>query len=144
MAIKEILRGFGNGAGDIVRFTNGNTAQMTYPVGEDGGPTGPSGVTYIPPSGGIVDTTGVVLMAAPGAGKTNTLTRMTVTNAGTATEIELRNGASGPVLWRGFAPANSTQDFFPNVTASANALIEFAAITTAAKIYVTNISGYVS
>ncbi len=144
MGIAQVLRGFGNGVGDIFKFTNGNTAQAVYVVGDDGGPTGASSVTYIPPSGGIVDTTGVVLMAAPGAGKSNTLSRMTVMNAGTATEIELRNGAAGPVLWRGYAPANSTQDFSPNVSASPNALIEFAAITTAAKIYVTNIQGSVS
>lgn len=105
---------------------------------------------YAAASGGIVNTTtGVTLAAAGGTGLSVYITSMqlrseTLTNA---TEIALRDGAGGTVLWR--SKINSSGTDLVNVTfenpikGTANTLLEFATLTASGTgaVYV-NAQGY--
>jgi hypothetical protein len=96
------------------------------------------------PSGGIVNTTDVVLAAAAGAGLRRYMTGLQIRNASAsvATEIVIKDGAT--VIWRGQAPLNSDPEniVFPTpLKTAANAALNVACITTGAQVYV-NAQGY--
>jgi hypothetical protein len=105
---------------------------------------------YVAGAGGIVNTTtGVTLAAAGGAGLSVYITSMqlrseTLTNA---TEIALRDGAGGTVLWRSRLSSSGldlTNITFENpIKGTANTLLEFATLTATitGTIYV-NAQGY--
>lgn len=101
-------------------------------------------------SGGITNTTtAVTLVAAAGAGIRNYVTGMQISSStmGAATEIAIRDGASGTVIWRGFAnttASNPTAITFPSpLRSTANTLLEFVTLTASISgaIYV-NAQGY--
>jgi hypothetical protein len=100
--------------------------------------------TYAAASGGIVNTSDVTLVTAPGVGKSNYLTSMQVMNtSGTATELVVKS--SSTVLWRGVVGASMTQPagfvFLPPLIAANNTALTVACITTATATYV-NAQGY--
>lgn len=99
-------------------------------------------------SGGITDTTGVTAKTAAGAGIRNIVTRVQVINAHATvgTDVQIRDGASGTVLWRGYAVAAGggvSAVFDPPLKGTANTLIEVACGTTGAEVYF-NLQGYTS
>ena len=100
--------------------------------------------SYASASGGIVNTTDVVLAAAAGAGLRRYITSMQLKNiSATATEVVLKDGST--VIWRGHASASMATNeeiIFSNpLRTSANAALNVACITTAAAVYV-NAQGY--
>jgi hypothetical protein len=93
--------------------------------------------SYPAAAGGLVNTTGVTAKAAAGAGIRNYVTRAQVINSHqtTSTEVVIRDGAAGTVLWRGWAQAaggGATVQFDPPLRGTANTLVEIAEITTTA------------
>lgn len=104
--------------------------------------------SYAGASGGIVSsTTAVTLKAAAGAGIKNYLTSMQITHStlGGATEIVVRDGASGTVKWRGYLNiSDSPQNivFDDPIQSSANTLLEFAALTSVTGAIYVNGQGY--
>lgn len=95
--------------------------------------------TYVPPSGGIVNTTPVTLKAAVNAFQRNLLTGVQLSNGGaTGTELILTDSVSG-VIWRGYLPPASTRDvhFDPPLRLAPNAALT-ATLTAAsgAQVYV--------
>lgn len=101
--------------------------------------------TYAAASGGITNTTGVTVKAAAAAGIRNYVTSISVgNNSAVVTDVQIRDGASGTVLWRGIATANMPQTLitFPNpLRGTAATLVEVACGTTASATYV-NLTGY--
>lgn len=102
--------------------------------------------SYAAASGGITNTTGVTAKAAAGAGVRNYVTSAQVINgaASVDTDVQIRDGASGTVLWRGFAKAAGggiSVRFDPPLRGSANTLIEVACGTTSSATYV-NLQGF--
>lgn len=99
--------------------------------------------SYAAASGGVINTTDVVLAAAAGAGLRRYITSMTLSNANaTVTEVVLKDGAT--VIWRGHLGANAVnvQIRFENpLRTTANTALNFACITTAAAVYV-NAQGF--
>lgn len=100
--------------------------------------------SYAAASGGIINTTDVVLAAAAGAGLRRYITSLQLKNtSATATEVVLKDGST--VIWRGHVSANmgSTEEivFSSPLRTSANAALNVACITTAAAVYV-NAQGY--
>lgn len=91
---------------------------------------------YAAAAGGITDTTAVTLVAAAGAGIRNYITSLQVVNSHAAvnTEVVIRDGSGGTVIWRGWARANGSnmyQVIFPvPLRGSANTLLEAACVTT--------------
>lgn len=103
---------------------------------------------YAAASGGITNTTGVTAKAAAGAGVRNYVTMCQVINghATVDTDVQIRDGASGTVLHRGFAKAAGggyTCQFDPPLRGTANTLIEVACGTTGTATYV-NLQGFVA
>lgn len=103
---------------------------------------------YAAASGGITNTTGVTAKAAAGAGVRNYITMAQVINghASVDTDVQIRDGAAGTVLWRGFAKAGGggcVAKFDPPLRGTANTLVEVACGTTGTATYV-NLQGYVS
>jgi hypothetical protein len=97
-------------------------------------------------SGGIVNTTGVTAKAAAAAGIRNYVTRAQIINghATVDTDVQIRDGASGTVLWRGFAKAAGggvACDFDPPLRGTAATLVEIACGTTGSAVYF-NLQGY--
>jgi hypothetical protein len=95
--------------------------------------------SYAAASGGIVNTTDVVLAAAAGAGLRRYITSIQLKNtSATATEVVLKDGST--VIWRGHVSASMAgieQIIFSNpLKTSANAALNVACITTAAAVYV--------
>jgi len=145
--MSTVILPFGNAGPSVIRFDNGNAAQLVYIVGDDGGPlpsgigfggasTPGSSVRYTPAAGGITNTTAVTIMPAI-AGKTNTLRTLSVQNGnGVGTEVTINNGAGGPVIWRGYVPGNGSISATPMASGSVGALLEFQAVTTGALLYV--------
>jgi hypothetical protein len=90
---------------------------------------------YAPPSGGITNsTTAVTIMSAAGAGVRNYLTgiQMFAGTLGASTEVAVRDGASGTVLWRGYlSTAGGIVDItFPvPLKGTANTLMELVTLT---------------
>lgn len=88
-------------------------------------------------TGGIVNTTvAVTIKTAAGVGVRNYLKTLQVSHdaLGAATEIAIRDGAAGAVLWRGklgiaVNDGLSTLDFDPPLRGTANTLLEFVTLT---------------
>lgn len=104
--------------------------------------------SYAAASGGIVNTTGVTAKAAAGAGIRNYITSVQVINghASTDTDVQIRDGAAGTVLWRGFAKAGGggiSCKCDPPLRGSANTLVEIACGTTGSAVYV-NLQGFIA
>lgn len=104
--------------------------------------------SYAAASGGITNTTAVTVKAAAGAGIRNYVTSMDVINghATVDTEVAIRDGAAGTVLWRGFAKAAGggvSRKFEPPLRGTANTLLEVVNITTGSATYF-NLSGFVA
>lgn len=101
--------------------------------------------SYVAASGGITNTTGVTIKAAAAAGIRNYLTGLQLANnSATATDVQIRDGAAGTVLWRGFLPANSPLvniQFQSPIKGTAATLLEVACGTTGTATYV-NAQGY--
>ena len=94
---------------------------------------------YAAASGGITNTTDVVLQAAAGSGIKNYLTGLSVANANaTASEIVIKDGAS-TVIWRMYLAANAPIQSIKFVTplqSSANTALNVACITTGTQTYI--------
>lgn len=93
--------------------------------------------SYPAAAGGLVNTTGVTAKAAAGAGIRNYVTAASIVNSHqtTSTEVMIRDGAAGTVLWRGWAQAagGGMAVVFPTpLRGSANTLIEIAEVSTTA------------
>jgi len=99
---------------------------------------------YAAASGGIVDKTDNVLVAAAGANIKNYLTGLSVANANaTASEIVIKDGAS-TVIWRMYLAANApiqSIEFPTPLQSSANSALTVACITTGTQTYI-NAQGY--
>ena len=135
-------------AGDAVRTTmtaSGMTGVMPYTTPE-------AGWSYAAAASGIVNTTvAVTVKAAAGASLRNYITNIQVMaeTLTTATELVIRDGAAGTVIWRikiptGGLPANQF-DFSVPLKSTANTLLEVATLTAsgAGAVYV-NLQGFVS
>jgi hypothetical protein len=117
-------------SGDVVRLmgsTLGKPINIPYAIPA-------STWNYAAAAGGLVNTTGVSAKAAAGAGVRNYVTRAQVINSHqtTSTEVMIRDGAAGTVLWRGWAQAAGggvTAVFDPPLRGTANTLIEIAEVT---------------
>lgn len=104
--------------------------------------------SYAAASGGITNTTAVTIKAAAGAGIRNYIAHLDVVNAHAtvSTEVVIRDGAAGTVIWRGYCMAAGggySIDFVNPLRGTANTLLEVAAITTGAAVYV-NATGFVA
>ena len=107
--------------------------------------------SYAAASGGILNTTTAVTMkAAAGAGVRNYITGISIMGEalGTATEVAIRDGAAGTVLWRikiptGGLPATHIA-FDTPLRGSANTLLEVVTLTASVTgaVYV-NAQGFV-
>lgn len=99
---------------------------------------------YAAASGGITNTTDVVLQATAGSGIKNYLTGLSIANANaTATEVVIKDGAS-TIIWRMYLAANAPIQSIKFVTplqSSANAALNVACITTGSQTYI-NAQGY--
>lgn len=93
---------------------------------------------YAAASGGITNTSDVVLQAAAGAGIKNYLTGLSVANASaTATEVVVKDGST--VIWRSYVAANLQLKDIPFPTplqSTANAALNVACITTGTQTYI--------
>jgi len=98
---------------------------------------------YSAASGGITNTTDVVLQAAAGSGIKNYLTGLSIANASaTATEVVIKDGSN--IIWRGYVAANLPLKPIPFPTplqSTANTALNVACITTGTQTYV-NAQGY--
>lgn len=102
--------------------------------------------SYAAASGGITNTTGVTAKAAGGAGVRLYVTSAQIINghATVSTDVQIRDGASGTVLWRGFAQAaggGASVEFNPPLRGTANTLLEVACGTTGSATYF-NLQGF--
>ena len=96
--------------------------------------------SYSAESGGITNTTERTIKAAAGVGIRNYLTHIDVSNASatTASEIVIKDGAGGTVVWRGYArTAGNSNDYFfdPPLRSTANTALVVAMITTSTQTY---------
>lgn len=95
---------------------------------------------YAPPTGGYTNsTTGVTVKAAAGASVRNYIAggECYADPLATATEIELRDGAAGTVMWKLKVPTTGWTNgfdinFTPPLRGTANTLVEFAGLTASA------------
>lgn len=130
------------GAGDTADIATTLTGkQLTYPFALPG-----QTWNYAAASGGITNTTGVTIKAAAGAGVRNYITCLTIVNghASVGTDVQIRDGASGTVLYRFYAVANGggvREVFSVPIRGSANTLLEVACGTTGSATYV-NVQGF--
>jgi hypothetical protein len=90
----------------------------------------------------------VTAKTAAGAGIRNYITGVQVMNghATVSTDVQIRDGASGTVLWRGFAQAaggGASVKFDPPLRGTANTLVEIACGTTGTATYF-NLQGFVA
>ena len=105
--------------------------------------------SYAPPAGGIDgSTTAVTIKAAAGAGVRNYITGLQVSHAtlANATELAIRDGAGGTVLWRmtlGTTAAESLPIHFATpLRGSLNTLLEVVTLTSAAGDVLVNAQGF--
>lgn len=124
---------------DLVTTLNGHLVVQPYSIPE-------LSWSYAAASGGITNTTGVTAKAAAGAGLRNYITGVDVVNghATVSTDVQIRDGAAGTVLWRGFAQAAGggvARTFDPPLRGTANTLVEIACGTTGSATYF-NLTGY--
>ncbi|HNA22494.1 MAG TPA: hypothetical protein PLN40_13890 [Agitococcus sp.] len=98
---------------------------------------------YAAASGGITNTTDVVLQAAAGSGIKNYLTGLSVANASaTASEVVVKDGST--VIWRTYLAANApiqSIKFITPLQSTANTALNVACITTGTQTYI-NAQGY--
>jgi hypothetical protein len=135
-------------AGDAVRHTmttGGNQVTMPYTVPE-------SGWSYAAAAGGILNTTvAVTVKAAAGAGLRNYITNVQVMAEalGAATEVAIRDGAAGTVIWRIKVPTGGLPaaqfDFAVPLKGTAATLLEVVTLTASVTgaVYV-NLQGFVA
>ena len=108
---------------------------------------------YAAATGGIVNTTtAVTVKAAAGASVRNYLCTLTLNHdtLGAATEVAVRDGAAGTVLWRGKLQTTATDiatgagsiTFTPCLKGTANTLMEFVTLTAVTGGVFVNASGY--
>lgn len=103
--------------------------------------------SYAAESGGITDTTARTIKAAAGAGVRNYVRSLQSVNAHAtvSTEVAIRDGAAGTVLWRSWLRANGSNvmvvNFEPPLRGSANTLLEVVCITTGTATYI-NAQGF--
>jgi hypothetical protein len=104
---------------------------------------------YATPTGGIVNTaTAVTIKAAGGASVRNFLKTLTLSHdaLGAATEIAIRDGAAGTVLWRGKLQVTAVEDatitFDPPLKGTANTLMEVVVLTAVTGGVFVNATGY--
>jgi hypothetical protein len=128
--------------GDPVR-----AAEMVVAV--PGAPAAPW--SYAAAGSGIANTTtAVVIKAAAGAGLRNYVTGLQVSHAtlGAATELAIRDGAGGAVLWRGTlgttAVENGSCQFPSPLAGGANTLLEMVTLTAVTGGVYVNAQGYVA
>lgn len=126
---------------DLITTTIGQLVEIPYSIPENTW-------SYAAASGGITNTTGVTAKASAGAGLRNYITRVQVINghATVSTDVQIRDGASGTVLWRGFAQAAGggvSAVFDPPLRGTAATLVEVACGTTGSATYF-NLQGYVA
>lgn len=126
---------------DLITTTIGQLVEIPYSIPENTW-------SYAAASGGITNTTGVTAKASAGAGLRNYITRVQIINghATVSTDVQIRDGASGTVLWRGFAQAAGggvSAVFDPPLRGSAATLVEVACGTTGSATYF-NLQGYVA
>jgi hypothetical protein len=124
---------------DILTTLNGKLVTQPFAIPE-------LSWSYAAASGGIVNTTGVTAKAAAAAGIRNYVTRAQIINghATVDTDVQIRDGAAGTVLWRGFAKAAGggvACDFDPPLRGTAATLVEVACGTTGTATYF-NLQGY--
>jgi hypothetical protein len=95
-------------------------------------------------------TTAVTIQAAAGAGLRNYLTGLQVSHAtlGAATELAIRDGAGGAVLWRGTlgteAVENASCQFSSPLAGAANTLLEVVTLAPVTGGVYVNAQGYVA
>lgn len=167
MADKEINLTTERLAGYAVTLSSGKTgyAQGVVMLTSDGAVSGdangltvqsaPSASTwsYAAATGGIVNTTtAVTIKAAAGAGVRNYLKTLMVNHdtLGAATEIAIRDGAGGAVLWRGKLQTAATDisggagvlAFDPPLKGTANTLLEVVTLTAVTGGVYVNASGF--
>lgn len=135
-------------AGDAVRLTmtaSGLQAVMPYTTPE-------AGWSYAAAASGIVNTTtAVTVKASAGASLRNYITNVQVMSEAltTATELVIRDGAAGTVIWRTKIPTGGLPttniDFIVPLKSTAATLLEVATLTAsgAGAVYV-NLQGFVS
>lgn len=129
--------------GDVVRKLHSLLGKQVTLLGSLPGSTW----SYAAESGGITDTTARTIKAAAGAGIRNYLVALQAVNAHAtvSTEIAVRDGASGTVIWRFWLRANGANvgviNFDPPLRGSANTLLEVVCITTGTATYI-NAQGY--
>lgn len=104
---------------------------------------------YAAASGGIVNTTtAVTLKSAPGASTCVMLQTLTLSHdaLGGATEVAVRDGAAGTVVWRGRMQTTALEDapirFDPPLKGTANTLMELATLTAVTGGVYVNATGY--
>lgn len=102
--------------------------------------------SYPAAAGGVTNNTAVTIKAAGAAGIRNYLRSLQIRNTSAVeSEVAVRDGAGGTVLWRGDLPANMTAAdnivFDPPLRGSAATLMEVVVLTTGTKTYI-NAQGY--
>lgn len=105
---------------------------------------------YAPPVGGINASTTAVTIKAAVTNKRNYLSSIQISSSGlaNATELAVRDGAGGTVLWRGtlgtaaFAPV--AIEFPSPLKATMSTLLEIATLTSAVGNVLVNAQGYVA
>jgi hypothetical protein len=106
--------------------------------------------SYAAAAGGLVNTTGVTVKAAGAGAERNYVTKVSIVNSHqtTSTEVVIRDGAAGTVLWRGWAQAaggGQVEEFNPPLRGTAATLVEIAEITTTATAgCLVNLQGFVA
>lgn len=107
------------------------------------------GWSYAPASGGIVNTsTAATIKAAAGAGVRNYVTDLQINTAalGGATELAIRDGAGGSVLWRCQLQTSAMPlmaiNFQSPLVGSPNALLEVVTLTAVTGGVFVNAQGY--
>jgi len=104
--------------------------------------------SYVAASGGIINDTGVTAKAAAGVGIYNYVTSLQVINGHqtVGTDVQIRDGAAGTVIWRGWAQqagGGVSLQFATPLKGTANTLLEVQCGTTGAQVYF-NLQGYVA
>jgi hypothetical protein len=109
----------------------------------------PTGWSYAAASGGIVNTTtAVTIKAAAGASVRNYLTGLDISHdaLGAATELAIRDGAGGTVLYRVKLQTTATEGrpirFATPIYSTANTLLEVVTLTAVTGGVFVNASGY--
>lgn len=104
--------------------------------------------SYPAAAGGISNTTAVTMVGAAGAGIRNYLTaiQLSAPTLGAATEVAVRDGAGGTVIWRGYmstAGGNQSVNLSSPIKSTANTLLEVVTLTATitGAVYV-NAQGY--